>query len=108
MSLDFAFSNQVTSDRYSGHRRGKGAAIRNLHNERTVVMANRSEDLAAIRPEEQYPLELFESMVGLGRAALREARRKGLKVEYVHGRAFVRGSDWLSYCDSEGKGTKDE
>ena len=71
-------------------------------------MANRSEDLAAIRPEEQYPVELFERIAGLGRAALREARRKGLKVTYVHGRAYVRGSDWLSYCDAEGKGSKDE
>ncbi|NLX54560.1 MAG: hypothetical protein GXY58_05560 [Planctomycetaceae bacterium] len=71
-------------------------------------MANRSEDLAAIRPDEQYPVELFERMAGLGRAALREARRKGLRVVYVHGRAFVRGSDWMDYCDRQGKGTKDE
>jgi hypothetical protein len=71
-------------------------------------MANRSEDLAAIRPEEQYPVELFERIAGLGRAALREARRKGLKVKYIHGRAYVRGSDWLSYCESEGKDSKDE
>ncbi len=70
-------------------------------------MANKSEDLAAIRPDEQYPLELFEKMAGLGRAALREARRKGLRVEYVHGRCYVRGRDWLEYCDSTAKGTKD-
>lgn len=71
-------------------------------------MANRSEDLAAIDPALQYPLELFEQIAGLGRAALREARRKGLRVRYVHGRAFVLGRDWLEYCDSAGKGSKDE
>lgn len=71
-------------------------------------MANRSEDLAGIDPALQYPLERFEQIAGLGRAALREARRKGLKVTYIHGRAFVRGSDWMDYCDSKGKDTKDE
>jgi len=71
-------------------------------------MANRSEDLAAIRHDEQYPLELFEKMAGLGRSAVREARRRGLKVTYLHGRGYVRGSGWMAYCDSEGKGTKDE
>lgn len=71
-------------------------------------MANKSEDLAAIDPTLQYPLELFEQIAGLGRAALREARRKGLRVVYIHGRAFVRGADWLSYCDSAGKASKNE
>ena len=71
-------------------------------------MATRSEDLAPVRPDEVYPLELFERSQGLGRAALREARRKGLKVSYLHGRVFVRGVDWLDYLATEGKGTKDE
>jgi hypothetical protein len=71
-------------------------------------MASKSEELAAIRSDEQYPLELFERMVGLGRAAVREARRHGLKVEYLHGRCFVRGQAWLDYCEQQAKGTKDE
>jgi hypothetical protein len=70
-------------------------------------MANHSDALAPIRPDELYPGELFEQMTGLGRSAIREARRKGLKVLYVHARLFIRGSDWIAYCDEHGKETKD-
>jgi hypothetical protein len=71
-------------------------------------MANKSVELGPIRPGEQYPLELFAQTAGLGRAALREARRRGLKVTYCHGRGYVNGSDWLEYCERTGKGAKDE
>ena len=63
--------------------------------------------LAPVRPDELYPGELLERMTGLGRAAFREARRKGLKVAYLHGRLFIKGSDWIAYCDQYGKQTKD-
>jgi hypothetical protein len=70
-------------------------------------MANRSAELGPIRPDEVYALEDFERRVGLGRGAIREARRQGLRVQYLHGRCYVRGSDWVAYCDDRGKGVKD-
>lgn len=71
-------------------------------------MATRSEDLAPIRPDEQYPLEVLERHAGQGRAAMRQARRNGLRVTYVSGRCYVLGRDWMDYCDQQGKASKDE
>lgn len=69
-------------------------------------MSDRATGLAPIRADETYPLELFERVSGLGRTAIRMARRKGLRVLYVQRRAFVRGSDWLAYCDQVGRPTR--
>jgi hypothetical protein len=46
-----------------------------------------------------YPIEEFKRRTGFGSHAMRTARRNGLKVRYVGGRAFVRGDDFLSYID---------
>jgi hypothetical protein len=46
-----------------------------------------------------YPLELFKGMTGLDVAAMREARRNGLKVHKVGRRHFVRGEDFHDYLD---------
>lgn len=63
-------------------------------------MPKRASTATTLRPisaNECYPLDVFAAAAGLGRAALREARRNGLKVRRVHGRAYVFGSDWLDY-----------
>lgn len=70
-------------------------------------MAAKSNDLAPVIGDAIYPGELLERMTGLGRAAFREARRKGLKVHYLHGRVYVIGRDWIAYCEQHGKATKD-
>ena len=47
-----------------------------------------------------YGIQEFLEITGIGASGLRAARRKGLPVHYVHGRAFVLGSDWLRYLES--------
>ncbi len=69
-------------------------------------MVTKSTDLAPIRRDEIYALELFYGMVGLGEVAIRNARRAGLAVEFLHGRGFIRGSAWLDYCEEFGKSSK--
>ena len=50
-----------------------------------------------ITAEATYTLAEFQKRTGLKEWALRQARRSGLKVIYLHGRGFLRGSDWLEY-----------
>ena len=56
-----------------------------------------SRDLAPIQDGTTYPLPEFERRSGLGRHALAQARRRGLKVCKVGGRAYVRGSDFNKF-----------
>lgn len=65
-----------------------------------------NKQLTPIRPDELYALEAFIPAVGQGVASIREARRRGLKVQYVHGRAYVLGRDWIEYVEAEGRPTK--
>jgi len=57
-------------------------------------------------PNCAYPISTFKLVSGLGDRALREARRAGLKVTYLHGRAFIRGADFLRYLDKIADGDK--
>lgn len=50
-----------------------------------------------IRPEELYTLAEIKSRLEFSDATLRSARRSGLRVYYVHGRAFILGADWIRY-----------
>ena len=54
---------------------------------------------APIEPGVIYQLPGFMKQAGLGRHALRSARRNGFKVRYAHGRAYVNSDDWFSYLD---------
>ena len=49
-----------------------------------------------IRGDSVYSLGDFEAR-GYSASAMRAARRRGLKVRYVHKRAHILGSDWLEY-----------
>ena len=53
-----------------------------------------------------YPLDDFKARTGLGSAALRTARRDGLVVKYIGGRAFIRGEDFISFVAANGKSEK--
>jgi hypothetical protein len=44
--------------------------------------------------------------MGLGQAALREARRGGLKVRYVGRRGFVLGADLIDFIRNTAKSEK--
>ncbi len=58
---------------------------------------------AAILAPAAYPLESLKKDYGLGVAALRTARRKGLIVRRIGRRSFVLGSDLLKYIETCGK-----
>lgn len=59
-------------------------------------MAN-TRELAPIENGVTYPLDDFTRRSGLGRHAMREAKKKGLKVCRLGTRAFVRGSDFNAF-----------
>ena len=63
-----------------------------------------------IRVDEAYTLSEFMRRTGLKEGAMKEARKRGLRVTYTSTRAFVKGADWLRYLDSQatdGQGTSD-
>ena len=56
-----------------------------------------------IETSKVYPLKDFQRVTGMGVAALREARRKGLLVRRVGLRSFIRGEDFDAYVRDHGK-----
>lgn len=52
-----------------------------------------------ISVDHAYSLEQVRDRLGLGTAALRTARRKGLIVRRIGRRSFVMGRDLLQYLD---------
>ncbi len=62
--------------------------------------------ISSIDPDHLYPLQELSRVSGMGKAALRSARAKGLKVGYLGSRAFVRGRDFLEYFDKTSKQTR--
>ena len=54
--------------------------------------------IGPIRSDELYPLVDLKRRAGLSVAALRQARRKGLRVQYIGRRGFVLGSDLIEYA----------
>jgi hypothetical protein len=55
-----------------------------------------------IERDKLYPLAEFVRITNFGRHAMRQARRRGLKVHYSGNRAFVHGADFFAYLDSAG------
>ena len=62
--------------------------------------------LGPVEPEILYPLSDLQARTGLGAAALRTARRAGLKVRYTGGRGYVKGADFIDYVEQHGKSEK--
>lgn len=56
-----------------------------------------------IRADAVYTMPEFSRRTSLKRDAIRAARQQGFEVLRMHGRVFVRGSDWLAYCDAQAK-----
>ena len=52
-----------------------------------------------IVPGTVYRLDEFQRVSGLGKAAMRTARRQGLRVRRAGGRAFVHADDFIEYLD---------
>lgn len=51
----------------------------------------------SIHADSLYTLDSFKKRLGMSDAALRSARRAGLKVHYKHGRGFISGQAWITY-----------
>lgn len=58
---------------------------------------NSTRDLAPIQSGSTYPLNEFARRAGLGKQALRTARRQGLKVRRLGNRSYVRGDDFHEF-----------
>ena len=52
-----------------------------------------------IESQHVYTLREFQARSGMGEAALRTARRVGLKAVRFKNRSFVRGADFLAFLD---------
>lgn len=66
-------------------------------------MATRHEaGSGVVRPDELYTVEELKRRLGISATTLRMARRNGLRVLYVHKRAYVHGRDWIDYVTSLG------
>ena len=62
--------------------------------------------LGPVEPNVLYPLLDFMARTGLGRTAMRSARRSGLIVRYVGGRGYVMGGDFIAWLQRNGKASK--
>jgi hypothetical protein len=63
----------------------------------TSTAQPRTHSLGAILAEAIYPLPEFQRLTGLGEAAMREARRKGLVITAIGRRRYVRGADFYEH-----------
>jgi hypothetical protein len=70
------------------------------------MTATITQPLSEIRPEVLYPLAMFSKVSGLGRAAIRKARRDGLPIRYFSKTAFVLGQDFISHVVEHSTPTK--
>ena len=62
---------------------------------------NQSEDgLAPIVAEAVYPLDDFKRRTGLESASIRKMRQQGFVVRRIGRRSFVRGMDFLAWCEN--------
>ena len=61
---------------------------------------NASERPGEIAADSMYTLEEIQKRLGLGQAAMRTARRAGLKVRRIGRRGYVLGKDLLAYVES--------
>ncbi len=55
-----------------------------------------------IEPHILYDLGRFKQITTLGEAAIRRMRRQGLVVKYVGRRAYIKGSDFLTFVEATG------
>jgi hypothetical protein len=56
---------------------------------------------APVLADAVFPKELFKLLADIGESAFQAARKNGLRVINVHGRAYVLGKDWISYLESQ-------
>lgn len=64
----------------------------------------RSDALGEIRPDILYRYDRIKEAAGLGDHAMRQAKRRGLKIIALHGRQFIFGRDFIEYALSPSNG----
>lgn len=52
-----------------------------------------------------YRLDEAKRRLGMSEHAMRQARRRGLKVRYVGRRGYLLGRDWLAFLETQSKET---
>lgn len=57
--------------------------------------------LGPIDPHTLYPLPDFMARAGLGNAAMRSARRRGLKLRQVGSRKYVHGGEFIRWLEQQ-------
>lgn len=65
-------------------------------------MAAATPSAGEINANSIYTLDEIRSRLGLGLAALRTARRKGLKVRRIGRRGYLLGKDVMAYIERAG------
>ena len=58
--------------------------------------------IGVIDPDRLYALQTFKQVLGIGKAAMHQARDRGLEVRYVGSKAFVLGADFIRYVKEVG------
>ena len=66
-------------------------------------MAQAETTLGHISADQMYTLDEIKRRLGLGVAAMRQARRNGLAVRYIGRRGYVLGKDILAYVESSAR-----
>ena len=62
-------------------------------------MTTATREPGEISADRLYTLQEIENRLGLGRAAMRTARRQGLRVRRIGRRGYVLGRDMIDYVD---------
>ena len=57
-------------------------------------------DFGIISKNKSYALAVFSRITGQGKAAIREARRNGLRICQSGNRSYVLGKDWHAYLEA--------
>lgn len=64
-------------------------------------MSDKQTNLGVIRSDDVYPLSIFQKLSGLGAHAVRQARKKGLRVRDCGNRSYILGIDFYRFLDSQ-------
>ena len=65
--------------------------------------ANTTDAPGYIAQDELYTIQEIDRRLGLGVAALRAARRKGLVIHKIGRRSYVFGQDLINYVQEKGR-----
>jgi len=64
-------------------------------------MSDKQTNLGVIQGDSVYPLSVFQKLTGLGSHAVRQARKKGLRMRDVGNRSYILGNDFYRFLDSQ-------